>query len=550
MTKRIFKNTMLIILLVLVLCGVFIIGVLYKYYNSEITDEMYNEISFISAGVETEGMDYLNNLDDVKIRITWVDKDGTVLFDNQADVSTMDNHRDREEIKAALASSTGKSVRYSYTLSEKQVYHAKRLSDGTIIRISFVQNSIWKIMFGMIQPLLIIVILAIAVGGALAYRLSRQIIEPLDNINLDNPVDTEVYEEMAPFVRKIVHQNQQIKDTVAALKAQKEEFTLITENMQEGFIIIDKNAVVLSHNTSALKLFGVSHRAEQKSVLVLNRTKEFETGVKLALEGRHNERAITIGEKVCNLYLNPVFDKEKVAGAIIVVTDVTEKEKREHLRREFSANVSHELKTPLTSISGIAEIIKTGIVESKDVPEFAGKIHKEASRLITLVEDIIKVSQLDEADSAVEKEKVNLYELCREVVEQLEPVAKLKDVSLSVMGNDMVIMGVKPIIREMIFNLCDNAIKYNKPQGQVNIKVDLDNNRRSFVEVKDTGIGIALDQQDRIFERFYRVDKSHSKEIGGTGLGLSIVKHGAILHSADIAVESELDHGTNIRVTF
>ena len=240
---------MLIILLVLVLCGVFIIGVLYKYYNSEITDEMYNEISFISAGVETEGMDYLNNLDDVKIRITWVDKDGTVLFDNQADVSTMDNHRDREEIKAALASSTGKSVRYSYTLSEKQVYHAKRLSDGTVIRISFVQNSIWKIMFGMIQPLLIIVILAIAVGGALAYRLSRQIIEPLDNINLDNPADTEVYEEMAPFVRKIVHQNQQIKDTVAALKAQKEEFTLITENMQEGFIIIDKK---LNHVTFLL----------------------------------------------------------------------------------------------------------------------------------------------------------------------------------------------------------------------------------------------------------------------------------------------------------
>ncbi|MBE5932756.1 MAG: PAS domain S-box protein [Lachnospiraceae bacterium] len=550
MTKRIFKNTMLIILLVLALCGVFIIGVLYRYYNKEISDEMYNEINFISAGVEADGLGYLNSLDNVKIRITWVDNDGTVLFDNQADISTMDNHSDREEIKAALVSSTGKSVRYSYTLSEKQVYHAERLSDGSVIRISYVQNSIWKIMLGMIQPVLLIVILAFVVGGVLAYRLSRQIIEPLDNINLDNPAEAEVYEEMAPFVRKITHQNQQIKDTVAALKAQKEEFELITENMQEGLIIIDKNAVVLSHNTSALKLFGVSDRVEQKNVLVLNRTKEFETAIKLALEGRHNERAIAIGERIFNLYLNPVFDKEKVAGAIIVVTDITEKEKREHLRREFSANVSHELKTPLTSISGIAEIIKTGIVETKDVPEFAEKIHKEASRLINLVEDIIKVSQLDEADSTVEKERVNLYEICIEVAEQLESVAKLKDVNLSVKGRDLVVIGVKPIVREMVFNLCDNAIKYNKPNGNVIIKVEQDDNKACFVEVIDTGIGIAPDQQERVFERFYRVDKSHSKEIGGTGLGLSIVKHGAILHNANISVESNLNQGTRIRITF
>lgn len=550
MTKRIFKNTMLIILLVLALCGIFIIGVLYRYYNKEISDEMYNEINFISAGVEADGMGYLNSLDNVKIRITWVDNDGTVLFDNQADISTMDNHSDREEIKAALVSSTGKSVRYSYTLSEKQVYHAERLSDGSVIRISYVQNSIWRIMLGMIQPVLLIVILAFVVGGVLAYRLSRQIIEPLDNINLDNPAETEVYEEMAPFVRKITHQNQQIKDTVAALKAQKEEFELITENMQEGLIIIDKNAVVLSHNTSALKLFGVSDRVEQKNVLVLNRTKEFETAIKLALEGRHNEKAIAIGERIFNLYLNPVFDKEKVAGAIIVVTDITEKEKREHLRREFSANVSHELKTPLTSISGIAEIIKTGIVETKDVPEFAEKIHKEASRLINLVEDIIKVSQLDEADSTVEKERVNLYEICIEVAEQLESVAKLKDVNLSVKGRDLVVIGVKPIVREMVFNLCDNAIKYNNPNGNVIIKVEQDDNKACFVEVIDTGIGIAPDQQERVFERFYRVDKSHSKEIGGTGLGLSIVKHGAILHNANISVESNLNQGTRIRITF
>lgn len=550
MTKRIFKNTMLIILSVLALCTVFIMGVLYKYFNRELTDELYNEIKFISGGVEAQGLTYLEGLGDMEIRITWVDTDGTVLFDNQADVDVMDNHGDRDEIKEAMLSSSGNSTRYSYTLSEKRIYHAERLSDGTVIRLSYVQSSIWKIMYGMIQPLLIVIILAFTIAGILAYRLSRQIIEPLDRINLDNPEDTEVYEEMAPFVRKIMHQNDQIKQNMRTLRAQKEEFDLITENMQEGLIIIDKDARVLSHNTSALKLFGVPHRAEQKNVLVLNRTKEFEHSVNQALQGQHNERILSIGEKICNLYLNPVFEGERVAGAIIVVTDVTEKEQREHLRREFSANVSHELKTPLTSISGIAEIIKSGIVESKDVPEFAGKIYDEAKRLISLVEDIIKVSQLDEADSTVEKEDINLYALAREIYEQLEPVAKLNQVTMEISGEDAIVSGVKPIVREIIFNLWDNAIKYNKPEGTVLVSVGTDKDDRSYLKVKDTGIGIPPDQQDRIFERFYRVDKSHSKEIGGTGLGLSIVKHGAILHNADIDVKSRLGEGTEITVTF
>ncbi len=550
MTKRIFRNTMLIILSVLLLCGVFIMGVLYRYFNKELTDELYNEVKFISGGVETNGLEYLKSLDDMEIRITWVDKDGTVLYDNHADITNMDNHGEREEIRNAMVSSSGNSIRYSYTLSEKRIYHAERLSDGTVIRLSYVQNSIWKIMFGMIQPVLIIIILAFTIGGVLAYRLSRQLIEPLDNINLDNPDESLVYEEMAPFVRKIIHQNDQIKESMSALKAQKEEFALITENMQEGLIIIDPEAVVLSHNESALKLLNVANKAEQKNVLVLNRTKEFEGAVRLALDGNHNEKSIAIGDRICNLYLNPVFDKEKVAGAIIVITDVTEKEKREHLRREFSANVSHELKTPLTSISGIAEIMKSGIVEAKDVPEFAGKIYDEAKRLITLVEDIIKVSQLDEADTTVEKEEVDIYVVARDIVEQLEPVARIKGIGLKAEGVSSTVMGVKPIIREMIFNLCDNAIKYNKPSGRVIIQVSRNETGKSFVKVSDTGIGIAPDQQERIFERFYRVDKSHSREIGGTGLGLSIVKHGAILHGATIQINSEMGEGTDITITF
>ncbi len=550
MTKRIFRNTMLIIFSVLVLCGVFITGVLYRYFNKELTDELYNEMKFISGGVEADGLNYLKSLDDMEIRITWIDKDGTVIYDNHADITAMDNHSDREEIRNAMMSSSGNSVRYSYTLSEKRIYHAERLGDGSVIRLSYVQNSIWRIMLGMIQPVMIVIVLAFALGGILAYRLSKQLIEPLDNINLDNPDESLVYEEMTPFVRKISHQNNQIKETMDALKYQKEEFALITDNMQEGLVIIDKDAMVLSHNESALRLLNVVNKAEQKNVLVLNRTREFEKAVKLALEGRHNEKTIAVGERICNLYLNPVFDKEMVAGAIIVITDVTEKEKREHLRREFSANVSHELKTPLTSILGIAEIMKSGIVENKDVPKFSGKIYDEAKRLITLVEDIIKVSQLDEADTTVEKEDVNIFEVAKEVVEQLQPVADSKDIELSVEGEDSIALGVKPIVREMIFNLCDNAIKYNKPSGEILVQVGHDKKNRSFVSVNDTGIGIALDQQERIFERFYRVDKSHSKEIGGTGLGLSIVKHGAIMHGADIQLESEVGQGTKITITF
>lgn len=553
MTKRIFKNTILIIFSVIVLCGVFIMGVLYKYFNKELLDEMHQEIRFIAKGVELQGMEYLGAFDGMDTRITWVAADGTVIYDNQVDITTMDNHEDREEIKEAQISSTGRSIRYSSTLSEKRIYEAVRLSDGSVIRISYVQKTILMIMYGMIQPVLILIILAFILAGFLTYRLSKQIIQPLEQIDLDNPDESVVYEEMAPFVRKIIHQNQQIAQTMAILKSQQEEFSLITENMQEGFIVVDKDSRILSHNTSALKVFNATGKVEGQKVLILNRTSDFQEAVEQALSGRHVEKLIPIRERIYNIYINPVYDSDaankKVAGAVIIVTDVTEREQREELRREFSANVSHELKTPLTSISGIAEIIKTGIVESKDVPEFAGRIYDEASRLVTLVEDIIRLSQLDESGLDMVKEKVDLYELTEEVIEQLSPVARVKNIQLKLQGTSKIITGVKPVIREMIFNLCDNAIKYNKESGRVLIEVD-EAMGETFVSVKDTGIGIPMDQQDRIFERFYRVDKSHSKEIGGTGLGLSIVKHGALIHEARIDVESVLDEGTTVTVAF
>ncbi|MBQ8316917.1 MAG: PAS domain-containing protein [Lachnospiraceae bacterium] len=553
MTKRIFKNTILIIFAVIVLCGVFIIGVLYKYFNKELMDEMHQEIRFIAKGVELQGMDYLEAFDGMDTRITWVASDGEVVYDNQVDITTMDNHSDRKEIKDALISSSGKSTRYSSTLSEKRVYQAQRLSDGSVIRISYVQKTIFMLIFGMIQPILILIILALGLAGFLAYRLSKQIIEPLEQIDLDNPDESVVYEEMAPFVRKIINQNSQIAQTMDILKAQQDEFKLITENMQEGFIVVDRDSKILSHNTSALRIFNAEQNVENKKVLMINRTHEFQEMVNQALSGVHIERIIPIGERIYNIYINPVFadsgENKSVAGAVIIATDVTEREQREELRREFSANVSHELKTPLTSISGIAEIIKSGIVEAKDVPEFAEKIYDEAKRLITLVEDIIKLSQLDESGLNMAKEDVNLYGLCGEVVKQLTPVAELNNVSIELEGSTAFIYGVKPVIREMIFNLCDNGIKYNKDGGSVLVSVE-DTAEETLLSVKDTGIGIPIDQQDRIFERFYRVDKSHSKEIGGTGLGLSIVKHGALIHGARIKVESVPNQGTSVTIAF
>lgn len=560
MTKRIFKNTMIVIIMVILLCGIVVFGVIYDYFNRQLNVQINNETDYIAKGVELSGMDYLENMADADIRITWVDADGKVLYDNRADISEMDNHANREEIHEAMVSSAGNSTRYSNTLSVKTAYHAVRLSDGTVIRVANTQSSVVVLVLGLMQPVIVILIIALALSGFLTYRLSKQIIAPLDSIDLDHPEDTVVYEEMAPFIRKIMLQNREINETMETLKEKQSEFTLITENMQEGFIVVDRNAIVLSHNSSVKRLFGVSCGIENRSVLILNRTDEFSHAIDLALEGRHNERIIAVGERFYHVYVNPVFADNEVAGAIIVITDVTEMEERENLRREFSANVSHELKTPLTSISGIAEIIKNGIVDDSDIPVFAGKIYDEARRLISLVEDIIKVSQLDEGETVMQKEPVDLYALVGNITDNMRPVAEDRNISINIQGEPAVIQGVPTVLEEIIYNLCDNAIKYNKPGGNVDISVEIlqqsdiktpeTHIRQVRLTVRDTGIGIAKDQQERVFERFYRVDKSHSKEIGGTGLGLSIVKHGAKLHGADIAVESELDKGTAIMITF
>lgn len=554
MTKRIFKNTMLVIMLVILLCGVVIFGIIYGYFDNRLSEEISSETNYIARGVELGGYEYLESMDDSEARITWVAEDGTVLYDNRADISKMDNHANRTEIKEAKTSLAGNSVRYSNTLSQKTSYHAIKLDDETVIRVAYTQNSVLILVLGMMQPMIVVFIVALIIAGVLTYRVSGQIIAPLDKIDLDNPEETEVYEEMVPFVRKIMLQNHEINDAMNKLREKQYEFNVITENMQEGFIVVDKKALVLSHNTSALRMFGLSQSVENKSILILNRTEEFGEIVNSALDGRHCEKVITYTNRYYNIYANPVFSDKEVAGAIIVVTDVTEKEERDNLRREFSANVSHELKTPLTSISGIAEIIKNGIVDEKDIPEFAGRIYDEAKRLINLVEDIIKVSQMDEVEDKIAKEEIDVYDVANNVIGSLYETADKNNITMELDGVHACVCGVPSVLDEMIFNLCDNAIKYNKDNGAVSVKVESfdDEKNDTYVKlsVKDTGIGIAKDQQERIFERFYRVDKSHSRDIGGTGLGLSIVKHGAKLHDAVISIESRLGEGTEITLVF
>lgn len=549
MKKRIFRNTMLVMFFVVALCGVLILGILYDHFTDELQDELLNEATYITQGVEANGIDYLNQLEKIDTRITWVDTDGTVLYDNKVDVSSMENHGDRQEIKVAMTSSKGKSIRYSNTLAEKTIYYAVRIADGSVIRVSNTQSSVVQILKEMLRPVIVVLLMAFALAGVLAYRVAKQIMAPLDNIDFEHPEDAKVYDEMAPFISKIIRQNKQIKANMDVLQSQQQEFRLITENMQEGFIVIDKTAHVLSYNSSALKLFGVNMEVENKSVLVLNRTDQFSKLVNDSLQGKHMEEIILLGDRYCNVYINPVMDKEYVAGAVIIITDVTEKEERENLRREFSANVSHELKTPLTSISGIAEIIKNGIVDEKDIPKFAGNIYEEAKRLISLVEDIIKISRMDEMEGIPEKQPVDLYVVAQKALENLRQTAENKNIKVEQKGDFCQISGVEVILYEMIYNICDNAIKYNKQGGNVIVETGYEA-EQAYIRVSDTGIGIPEEQIDRIFERFYRVDKSHSKDVGGTGLGLSIVKHGAKLHNATIDVDSTLSQGTTITMRF
>ena len=552
MTKKIFQSTITVVITMLLLSFLLITGVLYQHFEQMQLNQMQSMATFVMQGAEEDGVDYFRDLKETEVRVTWIAADGTVVYDNCYDAAKMENHRNRQEVQEALTAESGISIRRSSTLSEHTIYYAKKMPDGSVMRLATAQSSVWFLIGGLLSPVLFIFLAACVLAGVLSYRVSKKIVRPLSEIDLKHPEQVDTYEELSPFLQRIAMQNQEIDAQMAEIRKQQQEFSMITENMSEGLLVVDRNYQLLSYNKSAVRIFGISNPAAVKNVLAVNRSQEFREAVENAWKGRHTQQRLQMGERIYQVIANAVSDPEDtedLLGAVILVLDVTEREEQEKYRREFTANVSHELKTPLTSISGIAEIMKNGIVRQEDIPHFAGKIYDESQRLITLIGDIIRLSQLDENEVPLEREQVDMLELARDVVDSLQSVAQQNGILLAVHGTHGVVYGVRRVLHEMVYNLCDNAVKYNRAGGRVWVSVTAEKQTVS-VSVRDTGIGIPDAQQSRVFERFYRVDKSHSKAVGGTGLGLSIVKHGAVLHHAEITLHSELEKGTEIILKF
>lgn len=550
MTKKICKGICLVSSIVLLFSVMITLGISYAYYDSTIASEFENEISYIAHGINSMSDAYLDGLPkDEDTRITLIDTDGTVIYDSHVQ-NISSNHIEREEVKEAFETGFGSSSRYSDTLSEETVYMAKRLDDGRVIRIGHIQVTWIAIFLNMLFPILVVFIIAVGLAFLLAVQISKRIVRPLNKINLDNMEDVKIYDELAPMVERIVYQNNLIKKQMSELERKQTEFNTITDNMKEGMIIIDNRAEILSYNSSALELLEAEGKGEHKSVLILNRNESFRRAISSALVGERKESVIKSHSGHIRIIATPVKNQEAVVGVVILILDETEKINNEKIRREFTSNVSHELKTPLTSISGFAELMKNGMVSDKDTTHFADNIYNEAQRLIMLVNDIIKLSKLDEKAGMSEIEKFDLSLLANEVCDRFSIVLQKQNVTLKRNITPCVeIEGNPKIIDEIIYNLCDNAIKYNKDDGLVTVSLSCDD-QSAMLSVSDTGIGIPKALQERVFERFYRVDKSHSKEIGGTGLGLSIVKRGAIYHNASLDIDSEIEKGTTINIQF
>lgn len=549
MTKKIFKSIMFVCALVLAVGLAAVMGILYSNFDGQMRKELSKEATYLAYGVEQQGLDYLKNIKDKSARITYIDQDGTVLFDNEVDVSEMKNHSDRTEFQKAEKYGAGESSRYSDTLSEKTIYYALRLKDGTVLRVSGTQDSVLALVENLIFPLCGLLCLMLILSGIMASAISKRIVKPINELDLESPEENQIYEELSPLLSKIHRQSREIQNQLELAKQQQEEFSLITENMQEGLIVIDKYTMILSANSSAWNLFHMDRVCQGESVYCLDREEEFRHAIEQVLSGEHTELVLKLNGSDIQLIANPVIRDKKTEGAVVLLVNVTEKLERESLRREFSANVSHELKTPLTSISGFAEIMQGGLVKNEDIPKFAGRIYKESQRLLQLVEDVIQISQLDEEKTSYVWEPVDVYQVCKNAFESLKEKAKRLNVHLYICGERMKMEAVRTLLEEAIYNVCDNAIKYNRNDGSVSVFL-VQTAQEIQIVVKDTGVGIPKEDQDRVFERFYRVDKSHSKEIGGTGLGLSIVKHAVGALKGSVILRSEEGNGTEICMKF
>lgn len=548
MKQKIFRNLFAVGVGIMILCVGLFLGILYQYFEGHLMNSLASETLLAARGVEALGQDYLEGLES-NHRFTWVDIDGNVLYDSAANTQDMENHGDRKEIQEALSNQSGTSIRYSSTLSQRTLYFARRLADGSVLRLASAQYTVAILLQSLLPSILLILILAIVLSLFLASRLTHGIIRPILDLDLEHPEQAATYDELAPLLTRIKRQNDTISEQIEQLKQKQIEFTTITENMSEGLLLLDRQGRILSYNSGALLLLHAQPPDDRANYLTLNTSEVFCRSVECALAGKTCQQLLDIENRCCQILANPVWKDGQTAGVVVVVLDVTEREQREELRREFTANVSHELRTPLTAISGIAEILKDGLVRTEDVKGFAADIYREAQRLISLVQDIIHLSELDEDSPTLEMQPVDLHELATTVVQRLAAPAAAAQVQLEVLGQSTQVRGVPHILDEILYNLCDNAIKYNRPNGQVKLTTQ-HTDRGIELTVADTGIGIPPHDRSRVFERFYRVDKSHSKAIGGTGLGLSIVKHGAAFHNAQLELNSQLDVGTTIRLIF
>ncbi len=548
MSSKIFKSTFWASMVTLFISFLLIFGMLFEYFEAQVFTELESEAGYISYAVNNYGRAYIDNFKGANTRITLIAPDGTVLADTSADTGNLENHADREEVQSALKDGSGKSTRYSDTLMQKTLYYAQKLDNGSVLRVSATQNSVIVILLGLVQPVILIIAVMLAISFYLSRRAAKAIVKPINELNLENPESNEAYDELTPLLKKLSAQHKTIERQLSEAEQSRREFKLICENMNEGLLVIDKSAKVLSYNSAALRLLEITD-INNSSVLNFNRTKGFRDVIEKALGGNRAQSDISLDENTYNLIASPVYRNNEIIGAVIVIIDITESAKCEQLRREFTSNVSHELKTPLTSISGFAEIMKSGGTPKETVIDFSTSIYDEAQRLITLVSDIMKISELDEGAVPMDNEKIDLYSLSKSIVSRLKPVADKHNISLNVIGDTAYVQGIEKILDEMIYNLCDNAIKYNKENGVVDIIINTASDKVNLT-VRDTGIGIPKGEQSRVFERFYRVDKSRSKQAGGTGLGLAIVKHGAMYHNAEIKLESTEGKGTGITISF
>ena len=558
MTKKIFTGVISVSLIIMLVCVGLVMGIMYDYMGQKLDDQLKAEAVLVEEGWKTGGQDYLDQLEqqrNMKSRVTVLSANGKVLYDSAADSSKMENHMQREEVKEALAEGEGYATRTSYTLSADMRYYAKKMDDGSIVRIAISHNSQMKLLLDTSGMIILTLAVLVALSGIISYRVAKAIIKPINDIDLDNPDITETYDELGPLLHRIHQQNTSIRIQMANLRKAREEFNIITENMSEGLLIIDKDTEILSYNPEALRMLRRGeddiHQADiaEGSVFRLNRTEPLRNAVNAALSGKSTRQYMESGGQTYEIIANPVKEEHQITGAILIIMDVTERERGERLRREFTSNVSHELKTPLTSIYGVSDMLQSGLVKDEDIKDFAGTIKKESSRLISLIDDIIRLSQLDENTIPQEMESVDLWEITQQAVMRLSGKAEENQVAVKCAGVQTGIKGVEYIVDEIVYNLCENAIKYNKKGGEVKITVRKEGGK-SILTVADTGIGIPKEDQARVFERFYRVDKSHSRKIGGTGLGLSIVKHAVSYLGGEIFLESIEGEGTTVTVTF